>query len=116
MCSRPCAYAGRSLMRASAHRMASARLFAMSAVISVSMMRQADLCAASVHTEDMANQAAHTTRKSPRYIRAITPTAMSIATTAIVITSIRLYSPPSFVLESAPCQAHTRDLDLFWRG
>jgi len=41
----------------------------------------------------MANKNPRTTKKSPTYTRATTPTAMSIATTVIVITSIRLYGP-----------------------
>jgi len=38
----------------------------------------------------MAKKNPKTTKKSPTYTRATTPIAMSIATTVIVITSIRL--------------------------
>src|SRR5215469_14753247 len=41
----------------------------------------------------MAKKNPITTKKSPTYTRATTPRAMSIATTVIVITSIRLYGP-----------------------
>ena len=41
----------------------------------------------------MAKKKPITTKNSPTYTRATTPTAMSIATIAIVITSIRLYGP-----------------------
>jgi len=44
----------------------------------------------------MANKNPITTKKSPTYTRATTPTAMSIATTVIVITSIRLYGLLNF--------------------
>ena len=53
-------------------------------------------------TEHMIKMAAPSTKKIPRNTRATTPAAMSIATTAIVITSICLYSAPPFVLESTP--------------
>jgi len=43
----------------------------------------------------MAKKNPITTKKSPTYTRATTAAAMSIATTVIVITSIRLYGPLS---------------------
>ena len=59
-------------------------------------------------TANMASKAPHTTKKSPTFIRATTPAAMSIATTAIVITSFRPVRSTPVVSESATCQAHTR--------
>ena len=65
----------------------------------------------------MRKMAAPKTKKIPRNTRATTPAAMSIATTAIVITSICLYSPPPFVLESIPPVKLTRGtFGLFRRG
>ena len=59
----------------------------------------------------MIKMAAPNIKKIPRKTRATTAAAMSIATTAIVITSICPSSPPPFCFRvDPPFQAHTRDL------
>jgi len=61
-------------------------------------------------TANMASKAPHTTKKSPTFIRATTPAAMSIATTAIVITSFRLYGPPQLFQSRPPVKLTPGDL------
>ena len=65
---------------------------------------------------NMPSKAPHTTKKSPAYTRTTTPAAMSIATTAIVITSIGLHGPPSCSRVRAPVELTPGTSALFRRG